>query len=47
MNVVLLAFVIQIFALYAMILLSDYVVGMVSSYRRTRRLKRSPARLRP
>lgn len=46
MNVVLLAFVIQIFGLYAMILLSDYVVGMVSSYKKTRRLKRSPARIR-
>ncbi len=47
MNVVLLAFVIQIFALYVMMLLSDYVVGMMSLFREKRRLKRSPARLRP
>lgn len=46
MNVVLLAFVLQIFGLYAMILLSDYAVGMVSSYRAARRLKKSPVRIR-
>jgi hypothetical protein len=46
MNVVLLAFVLQIFGLYAMILLSDYVLGAVTSYRASRRLKKSPVRIR-
>lgn len=46
MNYMLLAFVAQIFGLYAMILLSDYVIGVVSSYRSVRRLKRSSLRIR-
>jgi hypothetical protein len=46
MNYVLLAFVLQIFGLYAMILISDYVTGLVSSYRAQRRLKKSPVRIR-
>lgn len=46
MNYVLLAFVLQIFGLYAMILLSDYVASLVSSYKSQRRLKKSPVRIR-
>ncbi|HYX34755.1 MAG TPA: hypothetical protein VE954_16780 [Oligoflexus sp.] len=46
MNVILLAFVFQILGLYAMILLSDYVIGMVSEYRAMRRLKKNPLRIR-
>lgn len=46
MNVVLIAFILQIFGLYAMILLSDYIVGMVSSHRSARRLKKTPVRIR-
>jgi hypothetical protein len=45
MNVVLLAFVMQILGLYTMILLSDYVLGKVASYR-ARQLKKVPVRLR-
>lgn len=46
MNVLLIAFILQIFGLYAMILLSDYVLGMVNHYRTQKRLKKSPIRLR-
>lgn len=46
MNVVLLAFVLQIFGLYVMILISDYVLGKVTSYRAAQRLKKSPVRIR-
>jgi hypothetical protein len=46
MNYLLLAFVLQIFGLYAMILTSDYLTGVVSSYRSQRRLKKSPVRVR-
>lgn len=46
MNVLLLAFVFQIVGLYAMILLSDYVIGMASSYRSMRRLKKNTLRIR-
>ncbi|WP_176736897.1 hypothetical protein [Oligoflexus tunisiensis] len=46
MNVVLLAFVMQILGLYAMILLSDYVLDKVTTYRASRQLKKVPVRLR-
>ena len=46
MNFVLLAFVVHIFGLYAMILLSDYAAGLVATYRAQRRLKKSPIRTR-
>jgi hypothetical protein len=46
MNVLLLAFILQIFGLYVMILVSDYALGLWSSYRDQRRLRRSPVRIR-
>jgi hypothetical protein len=45
MNLLLLAFVLQIFGLYVMILLSDYVIGMFSRGSRSR-LKKAPLRIR-
>ena len=46
MNFFLLAFVLQIFGLYAMILVSDYAIEKIQSYRSVHRLKKTSLRIR-
>jgi hypothetical protein len=46
MNFFLLAFVIQIFGLYAMILLSDYVLGILHNHGNSHRVKKQPLRIK-